>query len=199
MQRIASMGTVESKRRPPPGATVESAQQHLGEVRTLASHVAQQVREKKAAIFAMRAKGASKAALRAEIARLKPFQAQLSHLQMCSERLEASVIGIQTHRLNRETMTVMKNLSRFGTMTEREMESAASTLDDLDVVATQHEELSHIVEQAGAAAACDEDDVDLFFELNDPAPPAPNVPSVPLTEPTPPPAAEPEAKQKIAL
>ena len=172
-----------------PGATVESAQEHLRDVKTLQSHVQQQVRDKTHAIFEMRRKGANKTVLKAAIARLRPHQAQLSHLSTCVERLEASVIGIETHRLNRKTMSVMKNLTKFGTMTEREMEEAVGVLDEVDVVAQQHEELSHIVHQTGAAMAGheaidpDADEVDLFFQLNDPDYRAPDTPAAPPTEP----------------
>ena len=215
------MGQTDSKEkiRRKPGATLESAQDHLGEVKTLQSHVQQQVRERTAAILAMKRKGMPRAALKAAIARLRPHQAQLSHLTVCVERLEASVIGIETHRLNRKTMAVMKNLTRFGTMTEREMEEAATVLDDVDVVASQHDELSHIVHQAGAAMAgtldgddgADLDEVDMFFQLNDPdyAPDAAAAPPVPVNLasaiPTPPPADKPapepllEPKPKAGL
>lgn len=200
------MGQTDSKEkiRRKPGATLESAQDHLGEVKTLQSHVQQQVRERTAAIIAMKRKGMPRAALKAAIARLRPHQAQLNHLTVCVERLEASVIGIETHRLNRKTMAVMKNLTMFGTMTEREMEEAATVLDDVDVVASQHDELSHIVHQAGAAMAgalgdddAGLDEVDMFFQLNDPdyTPAAAAAPLVSANVaeaiPTPPPANKP--------
>lgn len=189
------MGQTDSKTRikAKPGATVESAQDHLRDVKTLQSHVQQQVRDKTAAIFELRRKGASKTMLKAAIARLRPHQAQLNHLSTCVERLEASVIGIETHRLNRKTMAVMKNLTKFGTMTEREMEEAVGVLDEVDVVSQQHDELAHIVHQAGAAMAGqdtddpDADEVDLFFQLNDPdyCPRAPEPESKPGSNPNP--------------
>ena len=78
-------------------------------------------------------------------------------------KLESCVLGMETQRLNRETMGVLRDLSKYGAMSEAELAACGDVVEDMSEVAEQHDHLVHLVQSASFGDVEEEVDVDAFF------------------------------------